>query len=59
MRVPWTGFDGRGEARERGTITISQCSDLSTRGRNFSKNAMVSAGVLYIFPIARHDRFLI
>src|ERR1017187_5697893 len=34
-----------------GQITISQCEDFSTSGRNFSKNAVVSAGVLYIFQL--------
>src|SRR3954451_16273721 len=34
-----------------GQITISQCEDFSTSGRNFSKNCVVSAGVLYIFQL--------
>ena len=40
-------------------MTISQCSDFSTRGRNFSKNAVVSAGVLYIFQLPAMTGFLI
>ena len=42
-----------------GQITISQCSDFSTSGRNFSKNAVVSAGVLYIFQLPAMTGFLI
>jgi hypothetical protein len=42
-----------------GQITISQCSDFSTNGRNFSKNAVVSAGVLYIFQLPAMIGFLI
>src|SRR5205823_2020911 len=34
-----------------GQITISQCPLAATIGRNFSKNAVVSAGVLYIFQL--------
>ncbi len=42
-----------------GQITISQCSDFSTSGRNFSKNAVVSAGVLYIFQLPAINGVLI
>src|ERR1035441_8447858 len=42
-----------------GQITISQCSDFSANGRNFSKNAVVSAGVLYIFQLPAMTGFLI
>src|ERR1035441_10017563 len=42
-----------------GQITISQCSDFSTNGRNFSRNAVVSAGVLYIFQLPAMTGFLI
>ena len=34
-----------------GQIRISACVDCATSGRNFSKNAVVSAGVLYIFQL--------
>src|SRR5205823_4440288 len=42
-----------------GQIAISQCSERSTRGRNFSKKTAVSAAVLYIFQLPAITGFLI
>src|SRR5271157_6594487 len=42
-----------------GQITVSQWSAPPASGRNASKNAMVSAGVLYIFQLPAMTGFLI
>src|ERR1700722_7452167 len=59
MRVPCAPPTAAAMSVKGGQITISQCSDLSTRGRNFSKNDVVSAGVLYIFQLPAITGFLI
>src|SRR5450432_1417608 len=59
MWLPLTASTAAGRFVKGGQITISQCSDFSTSGRNFSKNAMVSAGVLYIFQLPDMTGFLI
>src|ERR1700690_3387590 len=51
MREPLTASTAAARFVKGGQITISQCEDFSTSGRNFSKNAVVSAGVLYIFQL--------
>src|SRR5260370_39475465 len=42
-----------------GQITISQCSERSTRGPNLSKKLVVSAAVLYIFQLPAITGFLL
>src|SRR3954451_16619599 len=59
MFEPLTASTAAVRSVKGGQITISQCSDLSTSGRNFSKNAVVSAGVLYIFQLPAMTGFLI
>src|ERR1022692_760925 len=51
MWEPLTASTAAARFVKGGQITISQCEDFSTSGRNFSKNAVVSAGVLYIFQL--------
>src|SRR5580704_4802901 len=51
MRVPSDPAAAAGRFTNGGQITISACVASATSGRNFSKNATVSAGVLYIFQL--------
>src|SRR5260221_4730993 len=51
MRVPCAAATAAGRFGKGGQITISQCPERSTRGRNFSKKLVVSAAVLYIFQL--------
>src|SRR5262249_20828662 len=59
MRVPCAAATAAGRFGKGGQIAISQCSERSTRGRNFSKKPAVSAAVLYIFQLAAITGFLI
>ena len=59
MRVPWAASTAAARFVKGGQITISQCSACPASGRNFSKNAVVSAGVLYIFQLPAMTGFLI
>ena len=59
MRVPLAAATAAARSVNGGQITISQCSEFSISGRNFSKNAEVSAGVLYIFQLPAITGFLI
>src|SRR5437764_1638514 len=51
MRVPFAPATAAVKLGNGGQITISQCSDRSTSGLNFSKKLHVSAAVLYIFQL--------
>src|ERR1039458_4518232 len=59
MWLPWAAAAAAARFVKGGQITISACSDFSTNGRNFSKNCVVSAGVLYIFQLPAMIGFLI
>jgi hypothetical protein len=50
-RVPRVASAAAGRFTKGGQITISACVASATSGRNFSKNAVVSEGVLYIFQL--------
>src|ERR1700722_638023 len=51
MRVPCAAWAAAGRFTKGGQITISACVASATSGRNFSKKATVSEGVLYIFQL--------
>src|ERR1017187_8617785 len=57
--LPWAAAAAAARFVKGGQITIPACSDFSTNGRNFSKNCVVSAGVLYIFQLPAMIGFLI
>src|SRR5713101_4268408 len=59
MRVPCAAATAAGRLGKGGQIAISQCSERSTRGRNFSKKTAVSAAVLYIFQLPAITGFLL
>jgi hypothetical protein len=49
--LPCDDSTAAGRFTNGGQITISARVDSATSGQNFSKNASVSAGVLYIFQL--------
>src|SRR6266446_6936366 len=59
MRVPCAEATAAGRLGKGGQITISQCSERSTKGRNLSKKLVVSAAVLYIFQLPAITGFLL
>src|ERR1700730_11883920 len=58
-RVSSAAATALGRLGKGGQITISQCSERSTKGWNFSKKALVSAAVLYIFQLPAITGFLL
>src|SRR6202163_2473542 len=58
-RVPCAAATAAGRLGKVEQITISQCSERSTKGRNFSKKLVVLAAVLYIFQLPAITGFLL